>query len=134
MQKLISLFAEALEIMNIKAKLNVFLPFSENTILFSQQAIFVVYLTTQTRFRGMEIFLVQMKLCVIQELFYSVCNLKLNTNKSRKLIFSSFSFPRLHLDFQLMCNEGTEKKKHVRNVDVPMFIYIKPSEIEEKTK
>lgn len=40
MQKLISLFAEALEIMNIKAKLNVFLAFREkNTILFSQQAI-----------------------------------------------------------------------------------------------
>jgi hypothetical protein len=40
MQKLISLFAEALEIMNIKAKLNVSLSFfRKNTILFSQQAI-----------------------------------------------------------------------------------------------
>jgi hypothetical protein len=54
MQKLISLFAEALEIMNIKAKLNVFLSF-RNTILFSQQAIFVVYLTTETRALGIKV-------------------------------------------------------------------------------
>lgn len=70
--------------MNIKAKLNVFLPIrKQNRESFCQTLFFLTKAITSM---GKKL-VVQMKLCVIGVSFgSSMCNLRRNTNKSRKLI------------------------------------------------
>lgn len=112
-----SLFAEALEIMNIKAKLNVFLAFWKHNRIFINRVAFAakqIAMMGKSRCSNE----IMCHLSSMSSFGSSMCNLKTNTNKSRKLI--SFS-PR-----RLMRAESTQKRTCAEcRYWCKTFIYIK---------